>query len=493
MTCRVTVWTEVDANGVPAAIALLRQLDGQTLPVQDWELVLCAAPSVPTAALQFAASHRPNVRITLGEVEAADPEGEWLLRLAPEDRLEPTALSRLVEIGGQSGGHDLVTVEASHPLGDVVASPLRLRRRETEGSRVAGAVGDSGAGAPRHVVEPVPLRHAAGLGARPAADAALEGVAAEVRWEATVLRLTGRVAEPTGSVRAASVLVVGRASGRLVSYPAVVLAPREGADASPGAGADASPGEGAADGEATAPRTLDWSAGVPVSSEDADGLFEVWLELEVGEASDAHHGRRGRVGAGAKDPQEAPAVLHGRPVAVRWLEGSLVIDVGATQRSLLSALDPRLSGVLEDATGSLLTVGVPGLAHVGQASLAGSVVLGDVVLPAALVLDEGQARLQCRVGALPGRLAVRTRFGSGRPADSGCELVTSPTGEYTLVPAPRPVSRPATSAPVRERQRATGPVAALRRRVPSRAEPAVSRPARVRVLRGASRRMTGLR
>src|SRR3954470_11332314 len=105
MTRRLTVWTRVEAKGVPAALALLRHLDAQTLPVEDWELVISTAPSALSAALEFAVSHRPNVRLVVGAEELVDPEGDWVLRLALDDRLEASALSRLVDIGGQSGGH----------------------------------------------------------------------------------------------------------------------------------------------------------------------------------------------------------------------------------------------------------------------------------------------------------------------------------------------------------------------------------------------------
>ncbi|HET7802100.1 MAG TPA: hypothetical protein VFL38_16880, partial [Humibacillus xanthopallidus] len=71
MTRRITVWTPVTDDTVAPATALLRHLDAQTLPVQEWELVLAAAPGPLVSDLERVAAHRPNVRVVVQEAGEA--------------------------------------------------------------------------------------------------------------------------------------------------------------------------------------------------------------------------------------------------------------------------------------------------------------------------------------------------------------------------------------------------------------------------------------
>ena len=71
MTRRITVWTPVTYDTVAPATALLRHLDAQTLPVQEWELVLVAPPGPLVFDLERLAARRPNVRVVVQETGEA--------------------------------------------------------------------------------------------------------------------------------------------------------------------------------------------------------------------------------------------------------------------------------------------------------------------------------------------------------------------------------------------------------------------------------------
>jgi hypothetical protein len=90
---------------------------------------------------------------------------------------------------------------------------------------------------------------------------------------------------------------------------------------------------------------------------------------------------------------------------------------------------------------------------------------------------------------------LQWRFGPGPATDTGCEIVTSATGEFLVATAAAPgPSQPASNTlPEATRQQAAGPVATLRRRLPRGVDPVVTKLSTMPVLRGAYRRATGLR
>jgi hypothetical protein len=472
MTRRLTVWTPVTDESAASAIALLRHLDAQTLAVSEWELVLAAGPGTDVAALQRVASHRPNVRVVVGEPDRASADGDWVLVLAPDDRLEPHALSRCADLVSEAGGHDSLTVRVAGARRDTTAAAVVLTRR---GAPVEG-------GAPSaDLLVPVSLRRTARPAGGDESTAPLPDVTADVRWVEGVLELHGRASLPTAGALAADIILVGRASGRLRAIAV---------DAFTVSGDD----------EDTEPGLL-WQVQVPVGADDVDDEFEVWLEVEASDTDD-EDGRPaaaapflGRVTTAPDVAVDAPAVVDGRLVSVWSDSDGLVIDVGATGRSLLGHLDPRLASVDEDVTGSLLRVTVPELAHRGTGVVEGSLVLDGMPLPARLVIDD-EPRVECYLVGSPGRATLEWSFGPGPVTATGCELVTSLTGEF-IVATPRPET-PSRSAAAprphaRPRPQATGPVAALRRRLPRGVDPVVAKLSTLPVLRGAYRRATGLR
>ena len=475
MTRRLTVWTPVTAESATSAIALLRHLDGQTLAASEWELVLAAGAGTDVSALEVAASHRPNVRVLVGDADRTRATGDWVLDLAPEDRLEATALSRLVDLTSQAGGEDVLTVRADaarrHTADDVVV----LTRR--------GAAADGGARSAETVV-PTSVRCEPGPALLEEQATLLPGVTAEVRWVDGELELHGRATLPAPGALRAHVVLVGKDSGSVRARPV---------DAFTVSGDD----------EDSEPSLL-WTARVPVTPEDPDDELELWLEVAASETDDEENEAPrpepvpplvGRVESPPEVVTDAPAVLDGRLVSVRSDGDGLVVDVGAIGRSVLGHLDPTQATVVEDATGSLLRVTLPQLAHRGTGVVDGALVLNGVRLPARLIVDD-EPRVECYLVGQPGRSSLGASFGPGPDAPTGCEVLTSATGEYTVV---TPVSRARVAAPAkrssaaRPRPQATGPVAALRRRLPRGVEPAVSKLARLPALREAYRRATGLR
>lgn len=474
MTRRITVWTPVTDENVASAIALLRHLDAQTLAVSAWELVLAAPTGTDVSALEVAASRRPNVRVLVGDTDQALADGDWVLDLAPDDRLEATALSRLVDLTSQAGGEDVITPRSAGARRHTAERVLRLTRR--------GAAADGGTRSIERVV-PTSLRYEPGPTPDDEQVTVLSGVTAEVRWVDDVLLLRGRVTLPAPGALGADVVLVGRHGGRVRAHPV---------DAFTVSGDD----------EDSEPSLL-WTARVAVTPDDGDDELEVWLQVAASETDDEENEAPrlvpalplvGRVTSPSEVMTDAPAVLDGRLVSVRSDSDGLVVDVGAIGRSVVGHIDPGHATAVEDATGSLLRVTLPQLARRGTGVVDGALVIGGVRLPARLVVDD-EPRIECYLVGLPGRSTLKASFGPGPAASTGCEVLTSATGEYLVVTprAPAPESPPVKTPAVRPQSQATGPVAALRRRLPRGVEPAVSKLASLPALREAYRRATGLR
>lgn len=477
MLCRITVWTPVTDKDVAASTALVRHLDSQTSAVSEWELVLATPGGGHVAALERMAARRPNVRVLVDDVDRAGAEGEWVLDLATDDRLAPAALSRLSALTSDAATEDVLVVRPERAEPDGTATPLVLTRRGGPGAR--RGVEDEGAAA--EVVVPVPLR---GRRTPWAPDPAtvVPDVTARARWVDGMLELDGRAPLHAGGAARAELVLVGRHHDTLRFVPV---------DAFTVSGDD----------EDTEPG-LEWSARIGVTSGDVDDELEVWLQVEPtdtddeeGEGATASHRSPlvGRVGAPAGLATEAPAVIDGRLVCARADQDALVIDVGAAGRSLLGPLDPRQTSVVEDATGSLLTIRLPQLAHQGPARVVrGALLLDGHTLPARLVVDD-EPRVECRLAGLPGRAVLECSFGRGAAAATGCAVLVSRTGEFTVV-AMRPSDLSAVADDERPgtRPRASGPVAALRRHLPHGVDPVVSKLSKVPAFRVAYRRITGL-
>jgi hypothetical protein len=479
MLCRITVWTPVTDKDVAASTSLVRHLDSQTSAVSEWELVLATPGGGHVAALERMAARRPNVRVLVDDVDRAGAEGEWVLDLAADDRLEPTALSRLAALTSDAATEDVLVVRPERAGPDGTATPLVLTRRGSSGARRARGVEDE-RGA--EVVVPVPLRGRRAPWAPDPAKVAPD-VTARARWVDGMLELDGRAPLHAGGAARAELVLVGRHHHTVRSVPV---------DAFTVSGDD----------EDTEPG-LEWSARIGVTPDDVDDELEVWLQVEPtdtddeeGEGATASHRSPlvGRVGAPAGLATEAPAVIDGRLVCARTDQDALVIDVGATGRSLLGPLDPRQTSVVEDATGSLLTIRLPQVAHHGHPRVVrGALLLDGHPLPARLVVDD-EPRVECRLAGLPGSAVLECSFGRGPAAATGCAVLVSLTGEFTVV-ARRSSDLSAVADDERPgtRPRASGPVAALRRHLPHVVDPVVSKLSKVPAFRVAYRRVTGLR
>ncbi|WP_330474293.1 hypothetical protein [Terrabacter sp. C0L_2] len=493
MTCRITVWTPVTDEDARDSSALVRHLDSQTAPIERWELVLATSGGAHVPLLERLAARRPNVRVVVDGAEGTHAEGEWVLPLSPDDRLDRGALSSLLGLVSEAGVPDslVVSTEAGRPGGSEV--PILLVRRDALASEVTDVERS------RERVErvvPAALRSRREPWA-PARAGLLEDVTADANWVDDVLELRGRAPLHAAGATHVELVLVGRHHGQVRVLPIEIFTVS-------GDDEDSEPG-------------LEWSARVHLAPEDRDDELEVWLQVapaETDDESDATDQAEDRVeddGAVSAHPEplvgrvaagpgtDAPAVLDGRLVCARSDGDALVIDLGATGRSLLGHLDPRRTSVVENPSGSLLTVGVPQLAHHGRPRVVqGSLLLDGHPLSARLVVDDSP-RVECRLATLPGTAVLEWSFGPGPAAATGCDLVTSGTGEFTVV-ASRPdalhgSSRRSTTGGAGRahlRPQASGPVAALRRRLPHGVDPVVSRLSKVPAFRDVYRRVTGL-
>ncbi|NHC15165.1 glycosyltransferase family 2 protein [Motilibacter deserti] len=154
----------------------------------------------------------------------------------------------------------------------------------------------------------------------------------------------------------------------------------------------------------------------------------------------------------AAPARPAPALVDGEQlVAYRTKDGRLALDVGATVRTLVGSARPTP----DDATvrpgpdGSLLRLALPRVHVRGQASVPGGLALeaaileGSVELPARLVADAGDARVEAYVTALAGRYGLRATFGEGPTTQPFLDLEAADDGTYALVPVASPDAKPA--------------------------------------------------
>lgn len=461
----------------PGLPDLLRSIDAQTLRTDRFELIVAGGSADGTAdRLRQLAGRRPNVTVLddaggspADRMERAFDRaaGGFVVALDQGVRLAPRALEVLLDRAERTGAGvvlgRVVTSESSgcgvlpDDADEIGVAPpdaagcLALVRRDSLPADRAGAV---------LLDLPAVLREAGSVAAvgryacavRDAAAAATAGFslgATDYRWEAGGLRVTARVHSSAAPRRA---WLVAASDVAEVAVPAE-LTP-VGDVWAVTAGLD--------------PRVAE--AGHPLG----DGLWA--LRIRVAGASGE--------GTLPVSPGPAlPAVVDGRPYAVRSVDGRLRVDAGATRSSVAGRVPVDRASVRESAAGSLLVLEQPDLHAHGDAVLPATVLLDRFELPAQLVSGSGTPRVEAYVGALAGSSAIRVLAGGGRPVPTGLRLRVSGTGVMRVDRDARP-----SPAPIPSRRRAPL-VQRLRRRLPDALEPVARRLVEVPALRDAYRRL----
>ncbi len=500
MPCKITVIARVDEAGTWLA-RLVDSLDAQDLPYDEFEVVFLVPDPGSGVGQRLAelSRRRPNVRVAALTGDPAAPDhdlrGEWVLDLGPELRtrqpvLFPQALSRLVDFG--------TSQDCQAVLGRAVAT-------------TGGAVDEL------YVTD------------RPRLDGG--GTSLAGPGPVTVLRRDLALTHsPDGTPDVTRSLAAAQNVGVLASYPSLLITPpRQPADGAAvrldkpdaqwrhgrvevcvtGSAQDCSSGAALFGIRQKGSGLEYW---LPVSTTSwTEGTFCATTEIDVRTAAlGAPLGegvwtitvgvRAGAIGPYVCSPLPpgslVSGVIDGILVVPTTAGAQFALDVGATRSGVVPRPSAADVDIAESARGTLMTVRLGSVAVAGDARIPGSLHLDKLQLPAYLVAEDGRARIECFVSGLAGTAALSTQFGSGQPKATGLNLLISPTGIMTVVPAPdKPASAPAPAgSSARQADRPAGASVAvrLRRSVPAPLEPAVRSLARNKVAARAYRRlMTG--
>ncbi len=465
---------------------LVRSVDGQTLPLTDFELVVADASDDGSAdRLQQLAGRRPNVTVLDAHDAEADrlgsalehATGEYLLVVDQQQRLAPRALELLLERARSTGADVVVGRVVTRSSSGSAALPDDADRVEAAELDPAGCIAlvrrslltdlPDAAAALR---DPATLIGAAGtvsaLGRYASAiqdrSTSAPGGAAVIgsptyRWEGGALRVAVRVrlGEP-GSEGLAAWLVVADERAEIALPASIDRVDGDDATLTLAATVD--------------PRTAE--GGRPLD----DGPWSLRFRL-------VRSGREGSLPLGPA-PSRSGAVVAGRPHVVRAVGGLAHLDVGATGASVVGRVPASRASVVESVQGALVTLEYPDLHVHGDAVLNARLLLDGFALPARLVCSEGGARLESYVGTLAGDPEVAVLAGGGKPAQTGLRLRVDGAGGMVFAKAPARRSEdpatPSSGVPVVQR---------LRRRIPGALDPVVHRLATVPVLRRTYRRL----
>lgn len=496
MSCKITVIARVAGAGTWLA-DLVDSLDAQDLAYDEFE-VMFLVPDPGSGVgqrLTGLSRRRPNVGVAAWTADAAtlarQISGEWVLDLGPDLRsrepvLFPQALSRLAGFGTDHDCQAVLGRAVSRTGGDVDDLLLTDRPR-LEGGLTSLAV-------PAHVIVlRRDLAMAAGLHGGDGAARSLTGGenVGVLGAYPSLLITTARQAAAGGSVQAGKPAVEWR-RGRVVVTAT-------------GSGPDVDGGEVLFGIRHKGSGLEYW---LPASTARcAGGTFSGTAEIDVRTAAAGSPLGEGvwtvavGVPAGATGlhtcsplpplpPEPAVAgVVDGVLVVPTTAGSQFALDIGATRSRVVPNLSPADVGIVESARGTLMTVRLGHLAVNGDSRTPGHLHLDRFPLRAYLVAEDGRARIECFVSGLAGTSALSARFGPGKPEETGLNLVISPTGVMTVVPAPDKPANASTTAPAGARpqpKRAAGAaqasvIARLRRRVPAPLEPAVKSLAKNRV------------
>jgi hypothetical protein len=500
MSCKITVIARVGEAGTWLA-RLVNSLDAQDLPYDEFEAVFLV-PDVGSGVGQRLAGlsgRRPNVRVAAMAPAAAglaqEISGEWVLDLGPglsasQPVLFPQALSRLVGFAAQHGCQ-AVLGRAVTRTGNVVEDIFVTDRPRLDG----GEIPLGGPGQAVVLRRDLAMAPGPGAAADPARSLAGVGHVGVLAAYPSLLITPPRHAAAGGSVRVEKSAVQWR-RGRLV-----VTVTGSAQDTSAGEMLFGIRHKGSGLEYWLPGSTTTCAGGVLAGTAEID-VRTAALGSPLGEgvwtvAVGVHQaGTRRYVFAPVTPAPGPPAggVVDGVLVAPTAVGAQFALDVGATRSRIVPRLSPADVDIAESARGTLLTARLDGLAVDGDSRTPGSLHLGRFPLPACLVAQDGRARIECFVSGLAGTSALSAQFGRGKPEAVGLDLVISPTGVMTVVPAPDPpAGGPATApggAPPPARAAGASAVVRLRRGVPAPIEPAVRLLARNKVAARVYRALT---
>ena len=500
----VVVWVERDQS----LRELVRSIDGQSLPNSRFELFLVDDGLDPTArkSIDRLAERRTNVRVARVDEDWPRMLSDgYVLQLDPGQQLFPQTLRRLLEFAGEHQ-LDIVAgrqVSLSRPVPAVLlvdnpllegeqaaaalTGPVRLIRRNRVAvrHRVVDVQAD-GARVGSFASYPSSLRREEPEEPGPVVTVS----ASALRWvdREIVLELSGTVAAADDNlapylllrrlgtdetyvlIAEGSVTAAGDDQGRRVWSASTSIAPLSAA-----AGAPLAPGEWRVDAVLAGPTEASVPARVPEST-SSSGL--------VGQLAIVANGQR---------------------------DGILHLDVGPTRHPLISSVTADKATVIETAGGSVLEIALPDCHVASDESFDGFIGLGPLRLPAVIRTSSTRAVLTAYVSGLAGSYPLSASFGRCSLQPIGLTLEISGVGamevvrtKVALAPAePAKAKRSSASKQARRRKsarrrrraaakRARGPVARLRRALPSAWEPQIRRVASVPLLRDVYRRLTGL-
>ena len=485
MSFKISVVARV-AEGGAWLVRLVDSLDMQDLSYDDFEVVFLVPDpgSGIGQRLTELSGRRPNVHVAQQEADAStlaqNISGEWVLDLGPDLHIRrpvlfPQALSRLVDFG--------TSQDCQAVLGRVVS----MADEVVDGLLVADC--------PR-------------LGADVTLPAA-PGTVIVMRHDLAM--------SPSGEDGHGATQSLTRAEkiGVQGAYPSLLVTPPQRATVAGSVLADrcaahwrhgrlivavTGTAENASEGDVLfglRHKSTGLEYWLPSSTAScADGKFSGTTEIDVRTAAlgaplgegawlvsvGVREGAMGRYIRSPLPPSSAAAgVIDGILVAATTVDAQFALDVGATRSGVIPRLSPTDVDIAESARGTLMTARLGRLAVEGDSRIAGSLFMDQFSLPASLVAEDGQARIECFLSGLAGTSALSTRFGSARPEETGLSLVISPTGIMTVVPASDQATNVprATSAEAKPRPETLTRVAdvsvivRLRRRVPAPVEPAV--------------------
>ncbi len=188
------------------------------------------------------------------------------------------------------------------------------------------------------------------------------------------------------------------------------------------------------------------------------------------------------------------AIIDGVPLTGardRWL----TLDVGCTSTPLVPGLDPRNVRLEETSGGNRFSVAVPGI-HMPRAErLTGQLLLGELSLIALVSPGRRGPELSALVSGVPGRVELAARFGTGRAESLGLTMTFHAEGGMSVAALTDELDEPdvaAASSGAGPGDLPRGPVARVRRAVPTALEPVARRAARWPLARRTYRRVTGL-
>ena len=507
MPVLVSVVVRTDVTRPPNEV--ITSVDRQSLPTTQFELVIldCGMDEELRRSIDRLTAFRPNVRVLPGDAEWLEQvDGTFVLPISHDHRLYPESLERLVDYA-EKRGLDAVAgraVQLSRPLPAVflrdstelagsarelaVAAPIRLLRRqqlhrEGDEDRVGpaakvGVFADYPAGFVRDA-EPMGSPIALHVG-RPS----LSWLGSQVRVDVsgTAKGASSEQVEPTLLLR------------HLESHLTYVL---------PSTGSMSDASEAGLERQWQVSSTwspLTAAAGLPLPL----GQYQIDVVL----SGDA----QGSAPVCLPGASLAPGFLDDLIVVTAAPNDTLHIDIGGTRQALITSVSASSAEVAESAAGSLLTLPLPS-AHVQTSrSIPGRIALDRFTLPATIETSSGQAVLTAFLSGLSGSYALSAQFGKAPLRATGLRVEVSGVGTMRVTETPPPAqpgpqSKPAATPPsparipTRNKKRkkrrrgrpvAKGPVARLRRAVPTSWEPSIRWLRKQPIVRALYRKATGL-